>query len=148
MSFAPMYIWLVVGLLLLTVEALGYTGFFFGMAIAALVTAAYAWLAAPVDLQATAWVFAPLAIVLTWAYWRYFRKFNSATDAPGLNQRGAALVGKGFNLSKTVGLTPIAHFIGDTRWQIVASEHELEAGTAVVVAAQRQDGVLEVSAAK
>lgn len=146
MNFPQLYIWLCIGIGLLLIEALGFTGFFLGMALAALLTALYAWLMDPVTIWSSIWLFAPLAVALTWAYWRFFRGFNSATDAPRLNRRGEKLVGTGLVLEDSVGSTPVGHFIGDTRWQLVSSGAELAAGTAVVVQELRKDGVLVVAA--
>lgn len=142
MSFPPLYIWLSVGIVLLIIEMLGYTGFFLGMAAAAFVTSAYVWLAAPADIWPGIWVFAPLAVIFTWAYWRFFRDFNSVTDAPELNQRKAKLIGKNFELTQDINATPVGYFLGDTRWQVASASEPLSTGTIVVVQSIREDGVL------
>ncbi len=146
MSFPPLYLWLSVGIVLLIIEMLGFTGFFLGMAAAAFVTSAYVWLAAPADIWSGIWVFAPLAVLFSWAYWHFFRDFNSVTDAPELNQRKAKLVGKSFELTQDIHANPTGYFLGDTRWQVASQEETISAGTRVVVQRVRDDGVLIVAA--
>lgn len=146
MDFPQLYLWLSVGIVLLIIEMLGFTGFFLGMAAAAFVTAGYVWLAAPTDIWSSIWVFAPLAVVFSWAYWHFFRDFNSVTDAPELNQRKAKLVGKNFELTQDINTTPSGHFLGDTRWQVASSAEPIAAGSTVVVRSISDDGVLIVEA--
>jgi membrane protein implicated in regulation of membrane protease activity len=146
MNFPQLYIWLSVGIVLLIIEMLGFTGFFLGMAAAAFVTAAYVWLAAPAELWPGIWVFAPLAVLFSWGYWRFFRDFNSVTDAPELNHRKAKLVGKNFELTQDVNINPAGYFLGDTRWQVASSGETITTGTTVVVQSIRDDGVLILAA--
>lgn len=146
MNFPHLYLWLSVGIVLLIIEMLGFTGFFLGMAAAAFVTSAYVWLAEPTSIWPGIWVFAPLAVLFSWAYWHFFRDFNSVTDAPELNQRKAKLVGKTFELSQDVNANPTGYFLGDTRWQVASGGETISSGTAVVVQSVREDGVLIVVA--
>lgn len=146
MNFPQLYIWLSVGIVLLIIEMLGFTGFFLGMAAAAFVTSAYVWLAAPAEPWTGIWVFAPLAVLFSWGYWRFFRDFNSVTDAPELNQRKGKLVGKNFELTQDVNINPTGYFLGDTRWQVASSGESIAAGTTVVVQNVRDDGVLILAA--
>ena len=142
MDFPQLYLWLSVGIVLLIIEMLGFTGFFLGMAAAAFVTAAYVWLAAPTDIWPSIWIFAPLAVVFSWAYWHFFRDFNSVTDAPELNQRKAKLVGKSFELSQDITSNPSGYFLGDTRWQVASIGEPIAAGTLAVMQSIREDCVL------
>lgn len=146
MNFPQLYIWLSVGIVLLIIEMLGFTGFFLGMAAAAFVTSAYVWMAAPADIWPGIWVFAPLAVLFSWAYWHFFRDFNSVTDAPAMNQRKAKLVGKTFELTQEVNANPTGYFLGDTRWQMASNGESIASGTTVEVQSVREDGVLVVSA--
>lgn len=146
MNFPQLYVWLSVGIVLLIIEMLGFTGFFLGMAAAAFVTAAYVWLASPTDIWPSIWVFAPLAVLFSWGYWHFFRDFNSVTDAPELNQRKAKLVGQSFELTEDIDTTPSGYFLGDTRWQVATSGGALTKGTNVVIQSVRDDGVLIVEA--
>ncbi|MEM1231133.1 MAG: NfeD family protein [Pseudomonadota bacterium] len=149
MNFSQLHWYLIVGAVLLLIEIIGFTGFLIGIAVAALVTAAVTWLSAPMSVLSSALLFGVLSVALTFVYWRYFRAFNSATDAPGLHQRAAAQRGKALTLDTAVGAAPVAQFIGDTRWQVVsASEDVLAAGTAVTVTAVRDDGTLVIEAAQ
>lgn len=146
MNFSQFHWYLIAGAVLLLIELVGFTGFLIGIAIAALVTAFVTYIADPVSMMSAALLFGTLSVVLTWVYWRFLRDFNSATDAPGLHQRAAGEIGKVFELTAAVGGVPIAHFVGDTRWQIVSeSGASLTAGQTVQVTAVTDAGVLTVA---
>ena len=139
--------WLSLGAVLLIVELLGLTGgFLFGIAIAALATSLIVWLFAPASIWTGIGLFAALSVVLTWAYWRYFRRFNDSTDAPGLHRRADSQIGVTLRLTDDVGNVPVPHFIGDTRWRLVSEGQALDAGTQVVVRSRREDGALVIAA--
>jgi len=109
--------WFVLAVVLIAVEILAPTGFFIGVALAALVLAGIL-LAIP-DL-AWDWQllwFGVLSVGLTVAYMVYFRRINDATDNPLLNNRAAQLVGKSFALTADIDRTG-AEMIGDTRWTV------------------------------
>lgn len=147
MNFSQFHWYLIAGAVLLLIELVGFTGFLIGIAVAALVTAFVTYIADPVSTLNAALLFGALSVVLTWVYWRYLRAFNSATDAPGLHQRAAGETGKVFELTTAVGTVPIAHFIGDTRWQIVSATGEaLPPGQKVRVTGVSDSGALTVVA--
>jgi membrane protein implicated in regulation of membrane protease activity len=123
--------WVVLAAVLFLLEMLIVTGFLLGLALAAVVMALLLLL-----LPALAWswqllCFGVLAVALTVAYRRYFRRFNEATDNPLLNDRAAQLVGKTFVLG--VDLDGVgADMLGDTRWSLRCSGR-LAKGTRVRV---------------
>ena len=141
-------LWLSIGAILLVAElVLGISGgFLFGIAIAALAMSLIVWIYEPASVWVSIGAFAGLSVILTWAYWKYFRGFNESTDAPGLHSRADNQVGTTVTLTETVGDAVTPHFIGDTRWRFVSETGNLAEGTQVVVTAKRDDGVLVVAA--
>lgn len=109
--------WVVLAAVLFLLEMLIVTGFLLGLALAAVVMAVMVVL-----LPALAWdwqvlCFGVLAVVLTVACRRYFRRDNEATDNPLLNDRAAQLVGKTFALGVDLDGAG-ADMLGDTRWSL------------------------------
>ena len=125
--------WFVLSLALFAIEILGTAGFFIGIAASALVLSVLLliWPAMPWELQLG--VFGVMSVVLTLAYFRFFRRVNQRTDNPLLNDRAAQLVGKRLTLQEDLhGSGAVA--IGDTRWQAQCSG-SINKGTLVEVVA-------------
>lgn len=126
------YHWLILGVVLLTLEVLGTAGFLLGAAVAALVTAGLVWFDVLQQWQSQLSIFALLAVVLSVAYWYFFRRVNQQTDSPMLNQAEQRMVGQ-----KTVLQQPLEHGrgkvqFGDALWTVEA-EAPLAEGTEVIV---------------
>lgn len=126
------YHWLILGVVLLTLEVLGTAGFLLGAAVAALVTAGLVWFDVLQQWQSQLSIFALLAVVLSVAYWYLFRRVNQQTDSPMLNQAAQRMVGQ-----KTVLQQPLEHGrgkvqFGDALWTVEA-EAPLAEGTEVIV---------------
>ena len=124
--------WLVVAILLLTLEIMGAGGFVLGMAIAALLQSIIA-----VSFDDLSWSFQLLtfainSIIFTVIYWKFFRKFNNRTDAPELNDRAAQFVGRSFMLQKSLVHGEGREQLGDSLWRIRCDEN-LPAESSVTV---------------
>ncbi|BBB27446.1 NfeD family protein [Amphritea japonica] len=124
--------WLTLGMLLLTLEVLGTSGFLIGLAVAALVVAGAVALDLVNSWQYQVLWFALLGIVFTILYWRVFRAFNRQSDEPMLNDRAAQLIGRRFRLEKDFDHGQGRVQIGDTLWKAEA-EGSLAAGASVEV---------------
>ncbi len=135
-SLTP-YHWIALGLLLLTAEMLGASGFLLGAAAAAFGLAVIAWF---VPDLAVAWqltTYAIAAVVATIVYFQLFRDAQAEPARPLLNKRANRLVGHRFKLEEDIELGSGRVQIGDTMWK-VESETPLEAGTLVEVVGTRR----------
>lgn len=124
--------WLVLGLCLLLLELIGIGGFVLGMGLAALALALLTALMPAIDWHWQCVLFALLSVVLSWAYWKRFRRFNEATVQPLLNHRVQSLIGRKVQL-----LTPLINGAGkvqieDALWAVSGSQ-QLPAGSWVEV---------------
>jgi membrane protein implicated in regulation of membrane protease activity len=115
--FEPWH-WLVLATVLLIAEALGTGGFLIGLAMAAFLQGIVAVYYENLSWDFQLIIFAANAIIFTVIYWKFFRKFNEATDSPDINNRAAQLIGHSFDITE-----PIRHGegkvqIGDSLWRI------------------------------
>lgn len=124
--------WLVLGLVLLGLEALGAGGFLLGGAVAGILLALLLWLWPDMVWSTQFILFAVAAVAFTVIYWRGFRRFNQASEQTGLNDRAAQLVGRVLVLEKELVAGEDRIQIGDTLWR-VRIDVSLPAGSRVRV---------------
>ena len=124
--------WIVLALVLLSFEALGMGGFMIGSAVSAVAIATVIWLNPEMSWPTQVILFGAGSLLFTYAYWRFFKKINDQTDAPELNNRALTLVGLTITLEHDipVGLSRLQ--IGDTRWEVDASQ-EVSRGAKIVI---------------
>ncbi|TKB51124.1 NfeD family protein [Ferrimonas sediminicola] len=139
--------WLILGLLLLTLELLGAGGYLLWIGGAALSTSVVARLS---DIRAeNQWVlFATLSVLLTLAWYLYQRRRDRlGRQRSGLNQRARALVGSSCLILTRVTPQGGRVKLGDSSW-LARSEGEeiLEEGTQARVI--RVEGTLLMVTAK
>ena len=115
---SPTWDWLVVGLLCLTVEALGIGGFLLGSAASAFLLALLGWFFPTLTWPWQWIIFALGSFTLSVLYWKLFRRINETSDHPHLNQRAAQLMGQTLRLTHALpaGIGKIQ--IGDTLWSV------------------------------
>jgi inner membrane protein len=121
-GIAPQWLWLAGGLVLLAAEALAPGVFLFWIGLAAIATGLIL-LAAPLSLVPQLLVFAALglaAIALGRLIQR--REKAQATDAPFLNERGRALVGRVYPLETAIVNGAGSVRIGDTVWRVTGAD--------------------------
>ncbi len=135
--------WFVIGTALFVLEIFGAGGFLIGIAAAAILMACFTWLMTDISWEWQLILFAVDALVLTFLYMKFFKKFNQQTDSPQLNDRAAQLIGTRFQLEDTINDQGSVQ-IGDTRWKVTC-EGTLAAGSQVSVTGS--DGMTLVIAA-
>ena len=116
----PPWQWLVLGVVLLTLESLGIGGFFIGLAIACLVQSIVVYAFPGLSWSFQLFVFAVNALVFTFLYWKVFKPFNTRTDQPSLNNRAAQLIGRKVLIQENLPHGEGKVMIGDTYWRIRA----------------------------
>ena len=124
--------WIVLAFLFLGLEALGTGGFLLGSAAAGFLLSLLLWL---MPAMSWPWQFAFFGIaslLLTLAYWKFFRSVNERNDHPELNNRAQQLVGRIMVLDEDLVNGQGRVQIGDTFWKARASG-TLEKGTSVKV---------------
>lgn len=133
--------WITLGIALLGLELLVPGIFFMWLGIAAIAVGLVAFFN-DMSWQVEVALFAVFAVASIVAGRRFFaRQGDETTDAPGLNERGKALIGREITLDEpVVGGTGRAKH-GDTLWRIEGPD--LPAGTRVRVTGAR-GGTLEV----
>ncbi|MBY6187894.1 NfeD family protein [Marinobacter hydrocarbonoclasticus] len=124
--------WLVLGLVLLGLEALGSGGFLLGAAAAGILLSLLLWIWPELSWSSQLMIFAVSAVVFTVIYWRGFRRFNQASEQPTLNDRAAQLVGRSWVLAQDLPAGESKVQVGDTLWR-VRCEQPLSVGTRVQV---------------
>ncbi|MCV6611923.1 MAG: NfeD family protein [Amphritea sp.] len=124
--------WLILGVVLLILEIMGASGFLIGLALASLALAGIVAMGVVEGWQYQLLWFAALGMILTVLYWKVFRRFNTRSDEPQLNDRAAQMIGRKLKLESAIDNGQGRIQIGDTFWKVVADEI-LEAGTTVEV---------------
>lgn len=128
--------WLVVGLVLIALEAMLPGIFFIWLGVAALLTGIVDW-AFGWSWQTNLVVFAGLALLSCLAGWRLTRrKDQDFGAAPSLNRRSQALVGREFLLDRAIIAGEGRIRVGDSVWAVTGPE--LPAGAKIRVT--RADG--------
>lgn len=121
-GIASHWLWLVAGLLLLTAEALAPGVYLFWIGLAAAGTGAVLLLA-PLGFTAQLLLFAALGLAsIVLGRLIQSRERSVPTDAPFLNERGRALVGKVLPLETAIAGGVGSVRIGDTVWRVAGSD--------------------------
>lgn len=125
--------WLILGLVLMTVEIFVPGLFFVGMGTAALLVGVVVWLVPEMAWQYQVMGFALWSIVSIVVLRQYLRRHPITTDQPALNRRGEQYIGRVFVLT-----VPIQNGVGkvqvdDTTWKVMGPD--APAGGAVRVIA-------------
>ncbi len=132
MAFIPAFVfWLATGILLLGFEVVLPGVFLFWIGLAAIGTGLVAWLL-PLGFVSQLLVFSIIGMAAIFAGWRIqqFQK-KEMTDAPFLNDRAGALVGKIYALETAIISGTGAIRIGDTVWRVAGAD--TNAGTKVTI---------------
>ncbi|MEM7097470.1 MAG: NfeD family protein [Pseudomonadota bacterium] len=136
------YHWFALGLLMLTAEMLGTSGFLIGAAVAALGMGIVVLLAPELTVGWQVLLYVISGLVATFVYFRLFRDAQKAEGSTGLNRRASRLIGHQFELDTDVTTGVAKVQIGDTLWR-VRSDNPISKGTMVeVVDARRMSLVI------
>lgn len=124
--------WLAFGLALLAAELLGAAGYLLWLGISALLVGGLLTFI-PMSWQLQ-WVsFGVFSLVTTWLWWRkQFKKDKTLDDTRNLNQKEKQLIGQVITLDSDIPAGRGRIRVGDTTWSAY-SEHEIKAGSAVVI---------------
>lgn len=126
------YHWLVLGLVLLTAEILGASGFLLGAAMAAFGMSAVLWIAPELHIGWQIVIYAGGTVVLTILYQQLFRDAQKTPVRPLLNHRTKRLLGHQFELEEDIQTGQGKVQIGDTLWTVETAE-PISKGTRVEV---------------
>ena len=129
--------WLILGLVLMAVEAMAPVVFMMWLGLAALIVGALAF-AFPARWQIQLVAFALIALAMVPLWRRFARRASHSQDNRFLNRRTKGLVGQVVTLEKPIvdGVGTIR--LGDTVWRVEGPE--LPAGTRVKI--EHADGAL------
>ncbi len=127
--------WLVLGVVLVTVEVVTPTTYLLWPGIAALVIGLIAMVAGPFDWRIEGLIFAAVSIGATFVWRRYLdRRGQAPTDAPLLNQRAQQYLGRQASVSQTFVNGHGTIKLDDSQWQAHAVDGtDFEAGAPVVI---------------
>jgi inner membrane protein len=129
----PQWLWLAGGLVLVGLETVLPGVFLLWVGLAAIATGLVVW-AAPMGVAAQMVLFAALGIVSILAGRQVQgRQRDEVTDAPHLNERGKALIGKVFPLETAIVNGAGSVRIGDSVWRVAGEDRQ--AGEKVKVVA-------------
>lgn len=123
--------WLILGLVLMTLEVLAPATIFLWLGFGALVTGVIAAFVPSLGLAAQIFLFALIALssVFAWRYWR--REDEVVSDTPDLNNRLYSHIGKHYPLTEAIQGGRGAIRVGDTAWRVTGPD--LPRGTTVEV---------------
>ncbi|MFA5591996.1 MAG: NfeD family protein [Micavibrio sp.] len=126
--------WLVFGLVLVILEIFVPAAIFLWPGIAALITAAIAFMLpdAPWTVLVLVWAFFSVALAFGWQV--YKKLYKRPEQHPTINRRGEQYVGRHFTLPSDIVNSHGEIRADDTRWRIVC-DHDLPAGTKITVTA-------------
>lgn len=122
--------WIIIGLILMTMEMLVPGAFFLWIGLSALINGAIVWIFPMTSLAFQLFIFAVMAPIVTWAGRKYF-KMSQKSDAPLLNLRVKQLIGKKIVLSHPIVDGQAQIIVGDSVWK--AEGPDLPAGSHVVI---------------
>jgi len=137
--------WIILAIVLISLEALGAAGFLLGTIMAAFELALISYIWPDLSWQKQLLLFAVLSIACSVWFWYRFKSFNQDTDKPKLNDRAAQLIGREFALTQSMTGGQGKMQIGDTLWR-VTSETNLSVGTQVKVTGSKDMVLLIVKA--
>ena len=123
--------WLILGLVLMTLEVLVPATIFLWFGFGALVTGGILAFTPNLPLAGQILIFALISLssVFAWRYWR--REDQVVSDTPELNNRLYSHIGKQYKLTEAIQNGRGAIRVGDTAWRV--SGPDLPAGTTVQV---------------
>ena len=124
--------WLILFFVLLGAEALGAGGFLLGSAAAAAFVSLWLWLVPDMSWPVQLVIFGTGCLLLSFSYWKLFRKVNNKSDSPELNNRASQLVGRTIVLDHDLPAGQNKLQIGDTLWK-VESQRDVPQGRTVSV---------------
>ncbi len=133
--------WLILGVVLVILEALAPGIIFLWLGIAALVTGLAVLAAQDMGWQYQVLIFAALSVVSVVSGRMWVKRHPTETDHPTLNRRGQQYIGRVFTLGEPIVNGTGKLRVDDTTWKINGSD--LPAGTRVKVA-QANGTVLQV----
>ncbi|WP_257267129.1 NfeD family protein [Endozoicomonas sp. ONNA2] len=110
--------WLILFFVLLGAEALGAGGFLLGSAAAAAVVSLWLWLVPDMSWPVQLVIFGTGSLLLSFSYWKLFRKVNNKSDSPKLNNRASQLIGRTIMLDHDLPAGQSKLAIGDTLWKV------------------------------
>lgn len=135
--------WLILGLVLIAIEAIAPGIFMVWFGVAAILTALIDW-AFGLSWQANAIVFAVLSVIAALAGWNVTRrKDEEVGELPMLNRRAEGLIGRVFRLDQAIVGREGRIRVGDSVWRVSGPDLPAEsqvrvtgvAGTVLVVEA-------------
>ena len=123
--------WLVLGVVLATIEVFAPGAFFLWLGISAGIVGSVLWVFPGISWELQLLFFAILSIVSVVVARRYLTAHPLETDLPNLNRRGQQYVGRNFTLTEPVinGRGKIQ--VDDSTWKITCED--CEAGTKVII---------------
>ena len=123
--------WLLLGVVLCTVEAFVPGAFFLGMGVSALVVGGGLWLMPETDWKLQLFAFAVLSAISIVIGRKWLKHRPVVSDQPLLNQRGAQYVGRSFNLHEPIVNGDGKIRVDDSTWRVAG--RDAPAGTLVRV---------------
>lgn len=114
--------WLILGVVLVVLEALAPGIVFLWMGIAAFATGLAVLFIGDVTWQAQVLTFAGLSVVSVIAGRIWVRKHPTETDHPTLNRRGEQYVGRVFTLSEPIVNGSGKLWVDDTTWKVTGND--------------------------
>lgn len=130
--------WLVLGVVLATIEIFAPGIFFLWLGISSAIVGIVIWIFPGLDWQWQLLLFAVLSIASVVLARRYLTRHPIASDEPNLNLRGHQYVGRTFTLQEPVVNGQGKIQVDDSTWKITCED--CEAGTRVLI--QGVDGVV------
>ncbi len=127
--------WLSAGIFFLLLEVLGTAGFLLGLGFGALTVALFMVFFPAISWQWQFSIFALMSVLSTVAYWRFFRRFNQATDKPFLNNKQAALIGQRAIVVEAIEAGRGKVQIQDALWTALSEEDIAENSAVKIVGA-------------
>ncbi len=123
--------WLVLGVVLATIEVFAPGAFFMWLGISAGIVGAIVWLIPEVSWEVQILVFSILSVASVVIARRYLKAHPLETDLPNLNRRGEQYVGRIFTLEEPVINSQGKIQVDDSTWKITCDD--CDAGTKVVI---------------
>jgi len=123
--------WLVLGVVLATIEVFAPGASFLWLGISAGVVGALLWLIPEMSWEIQVLIFAVLSVASVVMARRYLTSHPLETDLPNLNQRGHQYVGRTFTLEEPVVNGQGKIQVDDSTWKITCED--CAAGTQVVI---------------
>ncbi len=136
--------WFALGLLLLIVEVIGFSGYLLWPGVAAIVTGTLLTLFPQMPWELQALVFAIASVVSLVLWRRHLRLHPRPVDEPFLNKRAASYVGRVLVLSEALENGRGKLRVDDSNWEVEGPD--LPAGSRVRVVGAR-DMILRVESA-